>query len=277
MIAALRKLSNLDSSLILVGFEDLAENFPDLVKTSRHIPLPRKHWSRWNRIERILRVLAALRVISVVTYQATERRLVRRRGLLPLGLFQGGWCQDEKLVDPNIRKDLFENMDRDAARTRVGIAFSQPSTNKNSVFFIHIRRGDYLSWPTPEHPAVLPDNWYRDAIREIQKSNPGAHFLILSDDQGYSADFAAQLEKAISVNASPVETLAYMSVCTGGILSASTFSWWGAWLANQVSPGPFIAPLQWITWREGRWDDSHSLEDSSFLTWMPVDNLPKRG
>lgn len=270
VIAALRKLSSSGKSLILVGFEDLAENFPDLVSKSRHIPLPRKYWARWNHLESILRVLGALRVISVITSQTAGHRLVKRWGLLPFALFQGGWCQDERLIESTLRHALFVDIDISAVRAEIASALSLSTIEEHPVFFVHIRRGDYLTWPTLEHPAALPESWYHDAVSEVQQSHPNAHFLVVSDDPEYAQDFATQLDSAIAVTADPRQTLAYMSVCSGGILSASSFSWWGAWLASQDSPGPFIAPLHWITWGEGRWDDSHSLDKSSFVTWMPV-------
>ena len=271
VMAALRKVTGTDESLVLVGFEDLVQTFPEILRESRHIPLPRQHWSLWNLVEKVLTFLGTLRVVSVITSHPTERRLVKQRGLFPLALFRGGWCQDEQLVDPTISQALFESFTNDSVRAENWDSLSLPATQENPVFFIHIRRGDYLSWPTPDFPAALPQVWYRDAMETIQESHPGARFLVFSDDPVIAAEFAQSTGVAVAVEANSHDTFAYMSACTGGILSASSFSWWGAWLASRQSPGPFIAPLHWITWGESRWDDSHSLQDTSFLTWMPVD------
>ena len=271
VISALKRVAATDELLVLVGFEDFVETFPEVSRGARHIPLPRRHWSRWNFVESILMFLGTLRVVSVITSHPTERRLVRRRGLFPLALFRGGWCQDERLIDPAISQALFESLINDSVQAENSKTLSLPATQENPVFFIHIRRGDYLSWPTPEFPAALPERYYRDAIDTIQESHPSARFLILSDDQDFAEEFAKSTSSAVAVCADPRETLAYMSLCTGGVLSASTFSWWGAELARQQNRGPFIAPLYWFTWGENRWEDSHSLQDTSFLTWMPVD------
>ena len=270
VISALKRVAATDELLVLVGFEDFVETFPEVSKGARHIPLPRRHWSRWNFVESILMFLGTLRVVSVITSHPTERRLVRRRGLFPLALFRGGWCQDERLIDPAISQALFESLINDSVQAENSKTLSLPATQENPVFFLHIRRGDYLSWPTPDFPAALPQGWYRDAMDKIQESHPNARFLVFSDDPVFAAEFAQSTGVAVAVEANPHDTFAYMSVCTGGILSASSFSWWGAWLASRQSPGPFIAPLHWITWGESRWDDSHSLQDTSFLTWMPV-------
>ena len=271
VIAAIRKVTGTDESLVLVGFEDLVQTFPEILRGSRHIPLPRQHWWRWNLIENILTFLGTLRVVSMITAHPTERRLVKQRGLIPLALFRGGWCQDEHLIDPAFSQALLESLTRDSVQAENSKTLSLPATQEDPVFFIHIRRGDYLSWPTPDFPAALPQRWYRDAIGKIQESHPNARFLVFSDDPVFAAEFAQSTGVAMAVEANPQDTFAYMSACTGGILSASSFSWWGAWLASRLSPGPFIAPLHWITWGESRWDDSHSLQDTSFLTWMPVD------
>ena len=270
-ISALKRVAATDELLVLVGFEDFLETFPEVSRGARHIPLPRRHWSRWNFVESILMFLGTLRVVSVITSHPTERRLVRRRGLFPLALFRGGWCQDERLIDPAISQALFESLINDSVQAENSKTLSLPATQENPVFFLHIRRGDYLSWPTPDFPAALPQGWYRDAMDKIQESQPNARFLVFSDDPVFAAEFAQSTGVAVAVEANPHDTFACMSACTGGILSASSFSWWGAWLASRQSPGPFIAPLHWITWGESRWDDSHSLQDTSFLTWMPVD------
>lgn len=268
--AALRKLNTQPETLVLVGFDDLIENFPEVLSDSHHIPLPRKHWWRWDLAEKILRSLGLLRLASVITLDSAERRLVTSRGILPLALFNGGWCQDENLIDPDIIHALIR---ADESRTLRGGAGEEGAllvSSDDPVFFIHIRRGDYLTWPSPELPAALPQSWYQEAMDKIYESQPGAHFLVFSDDDDYAEQFARGKSNTEAITASPRQTLVLMSRCTGGIMSASSFSWWGAQLASRQSRGPFIAPVHWITWGEQRWDDSHSLADTTFLTWLPV-------
>ena len=65
--AALRKLNTHRETLVLVGFDDLIQNFPEVLAESRHIPLPRKHWWRWDLAEKILKSLGLLRLASVIT------------------------------------------------------------------------------------------------------------------------------------------------------------------------------------------------------------------
>ena len=268
--AALRKLNTQRETLVLVGFDDLIQNFPEVLADSRHIPLPRKHWWRWDLSEKILKSLGFLRLASFITLNSAERRLVTSRGILPLALFNGGWCQDENLIDPDIFHTLIHTGDSHPLAEKTGRESAMLVSSNDPVFFIHIRRGDYLTWPTPEFPAALPESWYQEAMDKIYETQPGAHFFVFSDDDDYAEKFARGRSNAEAITASPRQTLTMMSRCTGGIMSASSFSWWGAQLASRQSKGPFIAPLHWITWGEQRWDDSHSLRDTTFLTWLPV-------
>ena len=268
--AALRKLKTQRETLVLVGFDDLIQNFPEVLAESRHIPLPRKHWWRWDLSEKILKSLGLLRLASVITLDSAERRLVTSRGILPLALFNGGWCQDEGLIDSDI---IHSMLLADEPRTLRGGAGEEGAllvSGNDPVFFIHIRRGDYLTWPTPEFPTALPESWYLEAMQKICETQPGARFLVFSDDDDYAEQFARRNNNAEAITATPRQTLALMSRCTGGILSASSFSWWGAQLASRQSKEPFIAPLHWNRWAQGSWDDYHSLQDTSFLTWLPV-------
>lgn len=268
--SALMKLKSEREQLLLVGFEDLVAHFPEVRPTIRHIPLPRKYWGRWDFARAILSALAFVRVVSVISADGKNRCLMRRRGVLPLSLFDGGWCQDEKLIQPTLISSFLDHdsTDRETlssdATTKLGGCDTRPR------FFVHIRRGDYMTWPSVEHPAALPESWYLDAMRTIRKAHPDAAFLIFSDDERYAEQFARKRKNTVAMHVNPRETLETMSTCAGGILSASSFSWWGAQVASQNSPGLFLAPHHWITWPEKRWDSSHSLQDTSFITWLPV-------
>ncbi|MGL5446358.1 MAG: alpha-1,2-fucosyltransferase, partial [Rhabdaerophilum sp.] len=62
---------------------------------------------------------------------------------------------------------------------------------------IHIRRGDYAADPRAAAVhGVLPESYYRDAIRFVQDLVPQARFFIASDDVTTAQDFAATLPGA---------------------------------------------------------------------------------
>lgn len=270
VFAALESLKDDNERIFLLGFDELVQSIPSVLNNGRKIHLPRSRRLLWKIFAEAGQVLGALGVFSVIILDPTRSRFVRSRGLLATALFRGGWCQDERLINPDIVHALLQYGDSGSLNGETAGSPSKPMVGDGPVFFVHIRRGDYLTWPSPEFPAALPESWYRKAMEKIRETQPRAHFLVLSDDMGFAEQFARKTSGATALAADPREALVLMSRCVGGVLSPSTFSWWGAQLASRQSEGPFIAPLHWITWGERRWDDSHSLEETTFLTWMPV-------
>ena len=52
------------------------------------------------------------------------------------------------------------------------------NTKKNKIVFVHIRRGDYLKWPSNSFPAALGIDWYKKSIKLIKKKNEKSYFYI---------------------------------------------------------------------------------------------------
>ncbi len=264
--AALAKVRNPTERVVLVGFQELRNSFPTLSTTCQHVSLARKDWWKWDLVLATLRLASTLRITQRITSAPAIRQLVRSRGLTPITLFDGGFCQDEKLLDQEVVASMLESPEIFQSDNRNETGANGGREN----FFVHVRRGDYLVWPSPETPAVLPDSWYESGMKQILKSFPSAQFLVFSDDEEYAANLVAGFTTAKIIQSNPAEALLTMAGCRGGILSASSLSWWAARLASIHSSGPFIAPLHWISWPHGGWDTSHSLQDTSFLTWVPV-------
>jgi len=124
-----------------------------------------------------------------------------------------------------------------------------------NAYFFHLRRGDYVRWPTPDHPAVLPFQWYEQQMNEIVQADPRAHFIVCTDDRPY-AEERLGLNPLVTISrGSEIEDFFVMTQCSGGgILSASSFSWWASWYGRQFFPSSrYIAPLYWVGWRLGQW------------------------
>jgi hypothetical protein len=144
------------------------------------------------------------------------------------------------------------------------------------VAFLHVRRGDYLSWPSVAEPAALPDAWYLAGARSILAAMPDARFVIVSDDPDHAERVivpALDLALRPRVSRADVATdLAIMAACDAGVLSASTLSWWGAALAvvrsEGPAKGPFIAPDRWLGFRGDDWYPPNIRAD--FLTLAEV-------
>ena len=142
-----------------------------------------------------------------------------------IGYFQS-WKYFKK-IDVEIREDFsFQNNILEEAKELIK-AYKNP-------YFLHVRRGDYLL-KQDFHP-VLGLNYYKKAIRHFPKESD---CLVFSDDISWC-------KQHLNIDCNYIESeevmpdyldLAIMSLCNGGIISNSSFSWWGAWLqANSTQP-----------------------------------------
>lgn len=128
-------------------------------------------------------------------------------------------------------------------------------TGTNSVA-LHVRRGDYLSLTSAARfHGVLPMHYYQEAIKLVRAAVPSPRFFVFSDDQDWCK---AQLPLAAAevvrvehnMGSDSWQDLVLMSLCRHHIIANSSFSWWGAWMADQRSDGcsrQVVAPLRWFS------------------------------
>jgi hypothetical protein len=211
----------------------------------------------------LLDALVALRLVG----EAWEQRdgesavLARRRGLLPglvrvrLSFFQ------HAAFEPAVERAVPTSM---ALRPEV-LAEARRWLMEQGVngpaLFLHLRRGDYLQFPDPATPAVVDDAWVFESLTELRRTRPGAPVVVCSDDLPYARALLAQHGAVVFCDRGELGDLAVMSLCDGGVLSPSTFSWWAAFFARQrwraagaTGAAPhFIAPRFWVGHRRGAW------------------------
>lgn len=120
-------------------------------------------------------------------------------------------------------------------------AFGYPWQCRQGFVSVHVRRGDYLRL-RHKHPPV-PAAWYNDAMDRF----PDCFFHFFSDDIQWCKDtFGGRPRVVFSRNQNdPEQDLIEMSQCEHHICSASTFSWWGAWL-NRNPAKKIIIPKEWF-------------------------------
>ena len=137
--------------------------------------------------------------------------------------------------------------------------------------FVHIRRTDYLVFPTRETSAALPVKWYQDCIVEYNKSYKNPFYIFCTDDvQFVKNNFDDISNMFISTNNYQID-FALMSQCHAGIISPSSFSWWGAYLAKKNTPeGRFVAPNYWIGHSNNEWYPKEI--KSTFIEYRNVDD-----
>lgn len=158
----------------------------------------------------------------------------------PLARVEGatytGYFQSEKFMDTEITRHIFDWSavvrqevdawceDRGQAR---GLA---------NACAVHVRRGDYLNFPSI-HPIQSAD-YYQEAVKILAPEQ----VLVFSDDPHWCRhhlDFGVDWR---IVDVADYMAMALMSCCGSSVISNSSFSWWGAWLAD----GPTVAPLNWF-------------------------------
>jgi hypothetical protein len=105
---------------------------------------------------------------------------------------------------------------------------------------LHIRRGDYIL--NSKNHNNLGLDYYETALSKFSKNR---QVIIFSDDPSWCKEQDLFLDDRflISDGSGSQYDLYLMSKCNDFIIANSTFSWWGAWLANT---GKVIAPSKWF-------------------------------
>ena len=160
---------------------------------------------------------------------------------------------------PVFERSICATLELDAEVTHAADDFVRRHTSEGRApVFVHVRRGDYLSFPSPSAPAVLPADWIMGALAELRDSFPHATVFVCSDDPEWARALLGEGNHIVHCNCGEVGDLAVMAACVGGVLSASSFSWCAALLARRAlaergQVGLFIGPRYWIGHRRREW------------------------
>ncbi|MDI4650324.1 alpha-1,2-fucosyltransferase [Cohnella hashimotonis] len=115
----------------------------------------------------------------------------------------------------------------------------------NSVA-VHIRRADYINSRGRTIGHYTRPQYYHDAISKISREQNNPVFFFFSDDMDWVRnEFGDAINsRFVQFNTlhNDIDDLMCMAKCTHSIMSASTFSWWGAWLKENPEESMVIAP-----------------------------------
>tara|TARA_R110000868_G_scaffold124816_3_gene329727 strand:- start:32 stop:817 length:786 start_codon:yes stop_codon:yes gene_type:complete len=117
--------------------------------------------------------------------------------------------------------------------------FIEPYKNEN-ITAVHLRLGDYLIY-SDSHP-VCKEEYYIMAMQDVPKDSL---IFVFSDDIPKAKMFFKYFDKKIiypEFNNKFLD-MCLMTMCNNHIIANSSFSWWGAWLANS---NKVIAPSIWF-------------------------------
>lgn len=253
--SGLRKIC-LSDRLYIYGMHSLKKNFLDIKTIKSNVLFD--YLMRRVGQKRLSFLSNKLRIIGFIEKKLVDGEIqyTRHPGIIKSIYFcPTVYFQSEKLIDKKTASEL--KLKPSILEKSQNIISYKPS-HFSDCFFVHIRRGDYATFPSKELSAMLPKEWYckqMDAVR-ARYSNP--FFIIVTDDVIYAKDqFQNQADVFISCEQEEVD-LGIMSLCKGGILSASSFSWWGAYLSRKNNPNSlYIAPKFWLGYQSREWIPSH--------------------
>lgn len=197
------------------------------------------------------------KAISAVLY--IIKKITGKQGLLDLNRRE---CKNYKAVCFNAFKltnKYFINNNNNWIRFKVtkkdlsekNIAVLKEIEESNS-FFIHVRRGDYLSDTFKERfKGTCPISYYRLAIEDIIEKEKDPKFFCFSDDilwmkENIKLPNATYIDWNTGTD-SPLD-MYLMSYCKGAVIANSTFSYWGAYIGKQKK---VYYPEKWINAEEG--------------------------
>jgi len=251
--------------LILFGFGELVELLPNLKSEHLIISIPNRFSRNLKFIERGLRRLARRGLIGRANYGPEPGDLVRTSGRLSPTLFDAGNAQNYSAINETVRSDFFQRLERE-----LPLPPRHSGDNKGDLrCFVHIRRGDYLSHPSAEESIAIPDLWFLERMTLIAKQHPQVQFLLYSDDARSLSEEILGFRNTQVRRVDHITAFREMALADMGILSASTFSWWSAMLADhRGAPGPFIGPKYWVGWRKGVWEPEGCISEA--LTYVDV-------
>lgn len=169
-----------------------------------------------------------------------------------------GFYQTEKYfkhIEDQIRKDY---QFKEEIRKPCEEIFE--SLDLKNPIALHIRRGDYTH-NSDRHP-VMPLSYYEEALQKFDSSR---EVIVFSDDTNWckEQDIFSDDRFLVSEGTDTYHDLCLMSMCSDFIIGNSSFSWWGAWLANKGSvyyPSLWFGPAL-----------NHDLKDLFPEHWSKID------
>lgn len=175
--------------------------------------------------------------------------------------FDGYW-QSEKYFK-NIEKEMRKEFIFPEFTEKQNTEIFEKIEKMNSIS-IHIRRGDYLNHPL--YSNICSIEYYEKAINYVKNKIEGPVFFIFSNDidwckENFSFEEAYFVDWNIGEKS--FRDMQLMSSCKHNIIANSSFSWWGAWLNNNLDK-IIIAPSKWLN------DERVDIDDIIPEGWIKI-------
>jgi hypothetical protein len=158
--------------------------------------------------------------------------------------FINGYFQNHDYVDrtwPKLGPKIIEKINQSSRSTPF----------KNNYVAVHFRGGDYLSDEKTRHiHGVTGFNYFTKGIKMLTSELNINKVVFVTDSPEFLRENLSEfrnLQTTIASSDNIFEDLAVISNSSGVVMSNSSFSWWGAFIANKISNAKIIAPTPWFT------------------------------
>ena len=160
--------------------------------------------------------------------------------------FDGYW-QDPQYFE-GIRETILKDFSFSELKNPEDADLQDQITTCESVA-VHIRRGDYINNPAiNQFHGTCSFEYYKKAAEYFVSKVPNTNFFLFTDDPDFVKTNFGFLPNATLVSnnsRSEIDELNLMHSCKHFIIANSSFSWWGAWLSQNLER-IVIAPKQWF-------------------------------
>lgn len=244
---ALASLRRPGERIVLFGFQEMKHTFVGVDATTIRIAgTPLVHLRSMN-YERIPRWLKSC--VGFVGEDADGQP--KRHSSGKLSVVEPSWFQRGELAaTPAFQALRIRSAYVDEAQHLLRVH----GLRNGEVAFVHVRGGDYRQWPSPQAPAVLDSTWYAKAVSIVRRAQGDIPLILLGDDLELMLEVRDTVGDGVVLQAREAVSLALMAACPSGVVSASSFAFWGAALARRDYPdGLFIAPEFWVGHRTLSW------------------------
>jgi hypothetical protein len=125
------------------------------------------------------------------------------------------------------------------------------SEDQDKFIAMHVRKGDYLGHSkTREFHGLTSNKFYIDSALQLRDQTEVERIRIFSDSQKDNKELVNDLRsKNFKVeNQDSSEFLDFKGICQASavVMSNSSFSWWGSYLADHLRKAPIIYPTPWF-------------------------------
>lgn len=218
-----------------------------------HFNIPCRKATAYERLEPFSRIRRVLKRKWNQRLQFVQRAYIQQQGIdfdsrllqvKPRGsvYLEGYWQSEDyfKDIEAVIRQDLQIKPPSDAANLDMAAQICGCT-----AVAVHVR---FFDVPQVDGINNVPNDYYTRAVKKMDSLVPDAHYFVFSDQpEAARARVPLPVDRLTFISHNQNNTLAYadlwlMTQCKYFIIANSTFSWWGAWLANKnikyvIAPG----------------------------------------